>query len=503
METFFFDYELAPCFIEREHQLTDNIGDNVVPETIGLGEKKTIKNLWSKVYTDLSVIIKYVPNNKVLTQLQYNTVENKYYWDTEDIHEYERGFYQYGLYQGCWDCQVPNERPETIGVAFTGIEKWHVINLTINKIIELQGKIVDIIIFPTDLYNATHAPQQYTGVHGDGSASTDVENWVSYLIRPPYSEFNMNEGEDFYNEDGSESYTPKNRKLYTSPYSELVVTNNAGQKATYEWEKFLMYEPIQTIMKRATFHIEGTCDPSPEISLFPVQYNGIYTNYEYGISLSQFFRPSGSEDSFTKWWETNREAYGTAMITSLINQLTNLAQHGTQQMPIQTLVEGFGTGIEMMTNIANRMGSKSVYENMPDQLYGQSAVSAIQNWQRRVGFYAYDMGLELDVAKSVDDFFTKFGYAQNKIGVPEVKNPLRYSNPEEVPILPLRPYWNYIKTMDCLVIPNRDTGYISTNVGLSAEDKRRIEAIYNNGITFWRSLVSVGDYTRNNAVSST
>ena len=38
MQTWFFDYELRDSFVQREHSSTDNIGDNLVPEGLELGE---------------------------------------------------------------------------------------------------------------------------------------------------------------------------------------------------------------------------------------------------------------------------------------------------------------------------------------------------------------------------------------------------------------------------------------------------------------------------------
>ena len=38
MQTWFFDYTLKESFVEREHSLTDNVGDNVITENIELGE---------------------------------------------------------------------------------------------------------------------------------------------------------------------------------------------------------------------------------------------------------------------------------------------------------------------------------------------------------------------------------------------------------------------------------------------------------------------------------
>lgn len=38
MQTWFFNYDLQHCFVEREHSVTDIIGENLVPENVDLGE---------------------------------------------------------------------------------------------------------------------------------------------------------------------------------------------------------------------------------------------------------------------------------------------------------------------------------------------------------------------------------------------------------------------------------------------------------------------------------
>lgn len=42
LQTYMFDYTLLPSFVEREHSITDNIGDNVVEETLELGDLRVI-----------------------------------------------------------------------------------------------------------------------------------------------------------------------------------------------------------------------------------------------------------------------------------------------------------------------------------------------------------------------------------------------------------------------------------------------------------------------------
>lgn len=38
MQTWFFNYSVGECFIEREHSASDEIGENLVPETVNVGE---------------------------------------------------------------------------------------------------------------------------------------------------------------------------------------------------------------------------------------------------------------------------------------------------------------------------------------------------------------------------------------------------------------------------------------------------------------------------------
>lgn len=37
MQTWFFEAQLEPCFVEREHAATDEIGENIAPEPVDLG----------------------------------------------------------------------------------------------------------------------------------------------------------------------------------------------------------------------------------------------------------------------------------------------------------------------------------------------------------------------------------------------------------------------------------------------------------------------------------
>lgn len=63
MQTWMFNYELCQCFIDRQHSLTDNIGDNTVPESTPLGEY-VANEINYHFYPEIRVWVQYTKSNK-------------------------------------------------------------------------------------------------------------------------------------------------------------------------------------------------------------------------------------------------------------------------------------------------------------------------------------------------------------------------------------------------------------------------------------------------------
>ena len=76
----------------------------------------------------------------------------------------------------------------------------------------------------------------------------------------------------------------------------------------------------------------------------------------------------------------------------------------------------------------------------------------------------------------LDSYFDMFGYAIKQHGVPNMN---------------ARPNWTFVKTIGC-------------NVGgaIPADDASVIEAIFDNGIRFWKNHNNIGNYSLNNAPST-
>ena len=68
IQTWHFDYSPDICFVERQHSLTDNIGDNILPEPVALGEYVYNGSHPLKDFTALSVIIGVVTSPNLISK---------------------------------------------------------------------------------------------------------------------------------------------------------------------------------------------------------------------------------------------------------------------------------------------------------------------------------------------------------------------------------------------------------------------------------------------------
>lgn len=477
MQTWYFDYELGSCYVEREHSLTDNIGENLVPENIDTGDLIP-QNTWDFVYpTSISengpmyeLVVFYVPNNSK-GYISDMTIENGVpvfkispciSGDTYNTGDIANGIYMGYKFFGY---------PLLLGADIN--DTANAINKLIDTILgnDVGGTIVNIVQIPFNLWTDWFL--------NSGSTATRDSNQYMMLRN--------------YNPTHTDYYTPKNNKMYTYPYKSIVVSNNAGQTATYKWEYFTAQNSTQ---KQATFKITGVPVVSPELMCYPYNYRGITRDYESGLVLTDFPTPPWSEDSFAKWWTQNKEAYITSLVSTAVLAIggiiatvaTGGAAAGATGAAVTAGLTGAqkvaiaGTALGTGSKIANSIGSFTTAKNTPDQISGQAGVSSLRTVQNRIGFKFYDMGVEKDKAKVIDGYFSMFGYAVKQVKVPNV----RTSG------VTLRPHWNYVKTTACIIHP-------ASGKGLPTEDEEAISNIYDNGITFWTNAHEVGNYNLNNS----
>lgn len=80
--------------------------------------------------------------------------------------------------------------------------------------------------------------------------------------------------------------------------------------------------------------------------------------------------------------------------------------------------------------------------------------------------------IKKEFAEKIDNYFTTYGYAVNKMKVPQFNS---------------RPYWNYIKTVGINILGN-----------IPSLDLKRLKDMFDNGVTMWHNAQYFLDYSKNN-----
>lgn len=260
-------------------------------------------------------------------------------------------------------------------------------------------------------------------------------------------------------------YVPRNRKLYCYPYNFLYVSNNCGEKAEYKWEYF------NNGTQDKVFKLKGNYLTSPSVICYPENYRGISHDYEDGICYTNFPVCPIVSNAFETWWGDNKNSFVMGNISSAVSSVGQGFMTG-----MMTGVPEIGVAsaaISLFSQTLNSVGKVEDIKAQAPQTKGQLQSDSLNAKLGRVGFTFYHMSVKGEVAKIIDDFFQRYGYA--------VKT-------NKVPNRHVRPYFTYTKTIGCTV-----SGSVPAN------DMNAICQIYDKGITFWDKNATVGEYDVNNA----
>lgn len=463
MQTWLFDFTMQQSFVEREHSASDNFGENVIPENLGSGDLtvEQIKNFnfGDKGYT---IVFFYIPNaGKNLTVF--------YRWNETATHP-APAFRNYnetkdnlitanGTVAGYMVAGYHYDTPgNTRGALSQFIRSCNLNSNTLVSCVQIPTAIFDACV---DYYN-----------------QDQITNDRLYKLTTAIAQ-----AKSFKYKNQDKYYTPKNNKCYQFPYRQLMITNNAGNTATFKWEDF-------KTPQEANFEVQGTILPATEAVLMPLEYRQLSKDYASALVLSDFVNVAWSEDSFSKWWAQNENSVALGLVSSAIGtagSIATAAATGGSSVLAGTLISG---GVSAQKNIFDTMGQIKDAKNVPDQIYGQVGASSLRLINNKLGYTLYDMGTDGETIQSIDTYFTMFGYATKRVKIPNLfavdattKKTLR------------RPRFNYLKTQGCVIHPS------GTHYGLNAADEEKICAIFDNGITFWENLEDVGNYSLDNQPS--
>ena len=257
-------------------------------------------------------------------------------------------------------------------------------------------------------------------------------------------------------------YMPKNKKLFSYPYMCINVSNHNGEHGEYRLEDFS--DP-----RNISFKMYGDISANPSVALIPENYKGMALDYDNGLTITGFPQCSVNTDTYKLWLAKNQ--FGTAVST-----VSNLAQVAGGIAAISTgagAVAGASMIASGVSGVLSTINSHKQASMEPNRVsMGGNRTNLLTAMQQN-NFYILYKKIKENDARTIDDFFTMYGYQTNRMKVPNLSS---------------RPYFNYVKTVDVNIIG-----------AIPNDDMEAVKGIFNKGVTVWRSGATVGNYDVDNS----
>lgn len=265
----------------------------------------------------------------------------------------------------------------------------------------------------------------------------------------------------YYKENGD--FKPKNMKLLTYPYTWCRVSSPSSKAMNIRWED-------NTLVGGVQFNFTGTYTTNVEVICRP---DTILDNRDnessLNCTLSGFPQYAWTTDTYRAWlaqtasareWEL--QSAGISAVSSGISSLFSLNLGGV-----------FDAGFSYYNTLKQQEIAKDQAGMNPTAAHGVTTVGAAYAMEN-MEFYIENIFLEPTVAQSIDHFFTRFGYAQNALLVPNFS---------------AREHFTYVKCSD-----------VNFEGNIPSEARKKITSILLKGITFWNKMEEVGDFNVDNTV---
>ena len=474
-QTWQFDLEYKPSFVEREHIANDTVGANLVPEGVETGEYKIAG---TSSLSDLEPVYIFA----------YSDIGFKY--KTYDASGTETGSYD----AICGVGQTINGIPQTAAfIAVSNATELDNLRRSFANVGNQSEKVIAFFTVPklaveTLMTSANRLPYlsgatiSYIDniyiINGKATAQIDT-----FLARPTTID----------------GYSPRNKKLLTYPYVYLGFNSPFGSSQVFRYEDFYNATP--------EFKLISEVNPNPTVCIIPQNYRGSSgDNLSDMVTLNGYPQLSTKVDFYNSWLaensgiinvQTQQQYYEARMNTAsgaldLMGGLAgiggSIASAGGENGSVGNAIMGginsvLGMGqtaIGMYKNAANYdyyikqlMATVERQKLLPDQVTMGGSNATILGYDLIDDNIFTRYNIKEQFARRIDGFFDMYGYQTNLLKVPEIDT---------------RPYWNYIKTQG-----------INIEGDVPENDLAEIRELFDNGVTLWHDAEHYLDYSLNNA----
>ncbi len=408
-------FTLSRCFVERQHSEEDYIGYNIIPEPITYNEPVIRSRAVGNITQSFGVVLFMAHHDVAWIDPGYNIT----------------------LYQ-----------PQKVGGIYNGLDMIYCADATALQFV-LDKLTREVWI--DDVVAIKMMPMGF-----QPSSSTIGSNITrTYSSAKPYTNIS--------------GYIPKNNKLFTYPYNYLKVNNSEGQENIYKYELFGQVPPNENNITNYSFDAYGAWQSDMQILLVPNSYNGsVYQNYEERVAMQDFPSCAWNVDTFKAMLAQKESNLPARLLSSALSAMGSSVLRPATTRHASSIA--LSAGVNAISDI---LAEKVLPPNMPTIVKGsQGSNPLIGMSQNQKDFIFLEMNINAQDAEIIDNYFTMFGYADNKVHVPNMH---------------ARPHWTFVKTRDCKI-----------NCMCPASDADTIEQIFNRGIRFWTDHTEIGDYTLDN-----
>lgn len=400
LQTYMFDINVMPSFIEREHTNNDTVGNNTQPENVELGSYVKNSNtgtpqigsdtMWYAVgVSDLIGELNHQPSSRV------NGLPNGLFYiftdSTSTLHTIAKMYDDAGKASALYTMFVFPKQILYVRQGDSGT--WAYQSSTWNY----DGNTLHVT---TNVYVPTSNDLVGTLVEG------------RQITKP--TRVGM-------------SYQPRNQKLLTFPYCYFNISNNAGTTVTYHYEDF---------NGNPSFNLVGVLDVGCSTKLYPTNYknmsifNGAIQDnpFDYGITGGKYPTISWNTDTYTNWLTQNAVNIAIGAVSTPLSALGSLA-----------MGNALGAGVSFLSGVASSVSQIYQASLQPDQAKGNTNVGDLNYTTHKNKFTVFELSIKPEYAQIIDDYFDIFGYKTNRVKRPNVAH---------------RQNWWYTKTVNANIVGN-------------------------------------------------
>ena len=448
-QTWQFDLTWKQSFVAREHTNNDAVGANILDEGLQCGEY-VINSESDATYSGGA--------SDCWIAVQCSDMPKDVYKAVKDAGNFPVGGTIGGVPQGCYIFLI------------NPADKNNIANFV--HAFDLYGysdAITAMYLIPKSF-----APNAwFPSIEGTDPSG---EAWgFDYAIMPQTSGATTLWNSYFQRNNTINGYTPKNNKLFCYPYNYMLMTNNNGDDAVFHWEDFSS--------SQAQFRVIGIPTQGCLIKILPRNYKGqssTQRGYIYSLNAQTLPLVSWNSDYYLNWQAQNGIKSGYNAEANYITDFGKAGEavaSGQDQVTTGNILEGAARTLSWVghsvSSLMTEVSGGYTASITPDQTKGQT--NGDMNFSYgRMCFTEYDMSIKAEVARSIDNYFSMFGYRTDKMKVPNITG---------------RANWNYVKTMGCNVIGM-----------LPQLDLQAIKKMFDDGVTLWHNPATFQDYSQNNNI---